>query len=190
MSYYQGDYVQGDYYQGDPFLGALIGMGASWLGKKLLGKGASKALVASTGAGTLVGAGTGIVAGGVGTAIAQRGAENLWSSLRGQTPRFGLGIGSQVVPPRLPGNGGRGLSTQTLTLTGAGGGACACPSGYHPNKTTTRMGHPPGTTCVRNRSMNVANPRALRRSLRRVAGFGKLANRARKTVNATARAMK
>ena len=72
MSYYQGDYYQGDYYQGDPFLGALIGMGATWLGKKLLGKGASKALVASTGAGAMVGAGSGIVAGAVGTEVSFR----------------------------------------------------------------------------------------------------------------------
>jgi len=190
MSYYQGDYYQGDYYQGDPFLGALIGAGASWLGKKLLGRGASKALVAPVGAGTMIGAGTGMVVGGVGTEIARLGANTLWEKWRGQTPRIGLGLGSQYQPPRLPGGRGLGPSTQTLTVTGAAGGACACPSGYHPNKTTTKMGHPPGTTCIRNRSMNVANPRALRRSLRRVAGFGKLANRARKTVNATARAMK
>ena len=191
MSYYQGDYYQGDYYQGDPFLGALIGMGATWLGKKLLGRGATaagKVAIARTGAGAMVGAGTGLAAGAVGGAIAQQGAGALWSKLAGGTPRFGLGIGSQVLPPRLP--GAPGPSTQTLTLSGAAGGACACPSGYHPNKTTTRLGHPPGTTCIRNRSMNVANPRALRRSLRRVAGFGKLASRARKTVNATARAMK
>jgi len=185
--YYQGDYYQGDYYQGDPFLGSLIGMGAAWIGKKLLGKGAAKTAIAKTGAAGLVGAGTGIVAGGVGAEIARRGASGLWSSFAGGTPRIGLGIGSQYQPPSLP---ARGPSTQTLTISGGGGGACACPSGYHPNKTTTSMGHPPGTTCVRNRSMNVANPRALRRSLRRVAGFGKLASRARKTVNATARAMK
>jgi len=46
----------------------------------------------------------------------------------------------------------------------------ACPSGYHLDKLT-------GTKCVRNRRMNVANPRALRRSMRRVQGFEKLAKR-------------
>jgi len=190
MSYYQGDYYQGDYYQGDPFLGALIGAGATWLGKKLLGRGAARAAIAPVGAAALVGTGTGMVVGGVGTEIARLGANTLWSRMRGAAPRFGLGIGSQYQPPRLPQSLQRGPSTQTLVMTGTAGGACSCPSGYHPNKTTTKMGHPPGTTCVKNRSMNVANPRALRRSLRRVAGFGKLANRARKTVNATARAMK
>ena len=88
MSYYQGDYYQGDYYQGDPFLGALIGMGATWLGKKLLGKGASKALVASTGAGAMVGAGSGIVAGAVGTE---------WGD-----PAFWPGAGQPVPPTVTP----------------------------------------------------------------------------------------
>jgi len=45
-----------------------------------------------------------------------------------------------------------------------------CPAGYHPDKRT-------GTKCVRNRRMNVANARALRRSMRRVSGFEKLAKR-------------
>jgi len=190
MSYYQGDYYQGDYYQGDPFLGALIGMGASWLGKKLLGKGATaagKVAIARTGAGALVGGGTGLAAGAVGGALAQQGAGALWSRLAGATPRIGLGIGSQYQPP-MPTS-----TTMDLTMSGKSGSLC-CPSGFHPNKSTGKgrqtMGMPPGSYCVRNRAMNVANPRALRRGLRRVAGFGKLASRARKTVNATARAMK
>ena len=186
MSYYQGDYYQGDYYQGDPFLGTLIGMGASWLGKKLLKKGASQALVASTGAGALVGGATGVAAGGIGGALVARGTQSLWQKFTDPPPYMALGRGSQYQPPTFNVTGPR---SATGTMMGAGG-ACACPSGFHPNKTQTKMGHPPGTTCVKNRSMNVANPRALRRSLRRVAGFGKLASRARKTVNATARAMK
>ena len=191
MSYYQGDYYQGDYYQGDPFLGALIGMGATWLGKKLLGKGATaagKVAIARTGAGALVGTGTGIAAGAVGAEVARIGGTALFQNLRGGTPRFGLGIGSQVQPPSS-----RVLDLSISGANGSAAGLC-CPSGFHPNKTTgsgkQTLGMPPGSYCVRNRSMNVANPRALRRGLRRVAGFGKLANRARKTVNATARAMK
>jgi len=184
MSYYQGDhnqgdYYEGDYYQGDPFLGALIGTVGSWLGRKLLKRGAKKALVASTGAGALIGAGGGMVTGAVGGALVQQGAGALWRKFVSPPTPFGVGGMTQT-----------GRSSFTGQITGQTGGACACPTGYHPNKTVTRMGHPPGTTCIRNRSMNVANPRALRRSLRRVAGFGKLAARARKTVNATARAMK
>jgi len=47
-----------------------------------------------------------------------------------------------------------------------------CPTGYHLRK-DPRL--PP--KCVRNRRMNVANPRALRRGMRRVQGFEKLAKR-------------
>jgi len=52
-----------------------------------------------------------------------------------------------------------------------------CPSGYHPAKDGSGR-------CVRNRRMNIANPRALRRSMRRVQGFEKLA---RKTISFTKR---
>ncbi len=62
----------------------------------------------------------------------------------------------------------------------AGGGARAsprvapmngmCPTGYHFVKSGEGY-------CVRNRRMNVANPRALRRGMRRVQGFEKLAKR-------------
>ncbi len=181
MSYYQGDYYQGDYYvgdhaQGDPFLGSLIGLGASWLGKKLLKRGASKALVASTGAGTLVGGVTG-AAGGVATAMAGQAlwqkSRQVYQQIKGTTP-----------PPMnltIRGQSGGGMPM------GAGGGCC--PPGYHLNKTMTRLGHPPGSTCVRNRAMNVANPRALRRSIRRVSGFAKLAARSRKMIKAAARAV-
>jgi len=44
------------------------------------------------------------------------------------------------------------------------------PAGYHLDKKTR-------TRWVRNRRMNVANPRALRKAMRRVAGFEKLAKR-------------
>jgi len=146
--------------------------------------------VASTGAGALVGAGTGVVAGSVGTALVAQGAGALWSRLGGGTRPFGLGSGSQYQPPNIPSATRPPIS---LTMSGSSGALC-CPSGFHPNKSTgmgkATMGMPPGSFCTRNRAMNVANPRALRRGLRRVAGFGKLANRARKTVNATARAMK
>jgi hypothetical protein len=60
--------------------------------------------------------------------------------------------------------GGRGTS---LAPQYAGG---AVPSGYHFAKDGSGR-------LVRNRRMNVANPRALRRSMRRVQGFEKLARR-------------
>jgi len=48
--------------------------------------------------------------------------------------------------------------------------AGGCPTGYHYAKDGSGR-------LVRNRRMNVANPRALRRSMRRVQGFEKLARR-------------
>jgi len=52
-------------------------------------------------------------------------------------------------------------------------GTGACPSGYHLAKDGSGR-------LVRNRRMNVANPRALRRAMRRTDGFVKLAKRALK----------
>ena len=48
------------------------------------------------------------------------------------------------------------------------GMGAACTPGYHLDKRTR-------SKCVRNRSMNVANPKALRRAIRREAGFVTLA---------------
>src|SRR5229473_7973479 len=52
------------------------------------------------------------------------------------------------------------------------GGAGGCPKGHHisRSKHSKRFGQ-----CVRNRHMNVCNPRALRRSIRRAHGFAKFA---------------
>jgi len=85
----------------------------------------------------------------------------------------GMSISGGYVPGTIiPGQG----RLPPFTATGAGvlpyggrGGTCA-PSGYHFAKDGSgRM--------VRNRRMNVANPKALRRSLRRVQGFEKLVRR-------------
>lgn len=53
--------------------------------------------------------------------------------------------------------------------------ATACPRGFHQGKHKSLL-HPFGG-CVKNRRMNVANTRALRRSIRRLSGFEKLAKR-------------
>jgi len=163
MSYYAGDYYQGDYYQGDPFLGALIGMGASWLGRKLLGRGAKKAgaaVVAGTGLGALTGGAAGVV-GGMTIPTIVGGGVDLFRKMRGR------GAPANLTPG------------EPMFSTTAYGTAC-CPSGYHMTKDGSGR-------CVRNRSMNVANPRALRRSLRRVSGFAKLAKRSRTAIKKAAR---
>jgi len=176
MSYYQGDYYQGDYYQGDhrqgdPFLGALIGMGATWLGKKLLGRAAAKGAIATVGAGALVTGGAGAVAGTI------VGGALPWALQQGRDIFMN-------IRQRVPG----GL---TRAMPGCPPSIC-CAKGFHPNKQMSHakatFGAEAGTICVRNRAMNVANPRALRRGLRRVAGFGKLASRSKKTLKAAARA--
>src|SRR5207245_9692893 len=76
------------------------------------------------------------------------------------------------------------------------------PRRLHPNKSTyvTRGGgtsrwppqlevHFKGTEAVPTRRMNVANPRALRRALRRVAGFAKITKRVRRAVSMAASAV-
>ena len=67
--------------------------------------------------------------------------------------------GRGPLPPFAPGGVGQ-----------AGRGGAMMPSGYHYAKDGSGR-------LVRNRRMNVANPRALRRSMRRVQGFEKLAKR-------------
>ena len=79
------------------------------------------------------------------------------------TPPAGS-IGGAVSFP-----GGTTVSVAGVLPTHAAIGAHA-PAGYHLDKATR-------TRWVRNRRMNVANPRALRKAMRRVQGFEKLAKR-------------
>ena len=76
------------------------------------------------------------------------------------------------LPARVPGRGRLPPFTATGpgVLPGGGITGTGCPTGYHLDKTF-------GVKCVRNRRMNIANPRALRRAMRRVQGFEKLARR-------------
>lgn len=70
----------------------------------------------------------------------------------------------QFVGGRMP----AATAHEKMAMASSQGGCC--PVGYHLDKRT-------GTRCVRNRRMNIANPRALRRAMRRVQGFEKLAKR-------------
>ena len=84
----------------------------------------------------------------------------------------GMQISTAYAPgQKIPGikyGGIRRLPPGQMGPTAAMGGQC--PSGYHLAKDGSgRM--------VRNRRMNIANPRALRRAMRRVQGFEKLAKR-------------
>lgn len=81
----------------------------------------------------------------------------------------GMSVGGQFI---VPGQG----RLEPYTATGAGvkpyggRGGGMVPSGYHYAKDGSGR-------VVRNRRMNIANPRALRRAMRRVQGFEKLAKR-------------
>jgi hypothetical protein len=78
-----------------------------------------------------------------------------------------LVVGGQV-PVRGPYGYPRAPTAIAAATAAAGPGGC--PSGYHLAKDGSGR-------WVRNRRMNIANPRALRRAMRRVQGFEKLAKR-------------
>jgi len=178
VAYYQGDYYQGDYYQGDPFIGGLLAGGVSWLAKKIfkrklttVGKQELARRVAPTARG-LIGAGAGVAI-GTGASIP------IPFTPFKVTPQAFLPGGAPLISRRTVSP----IAAPVLTRPGfMDAGAGCCPSGYH-------MAKDGSGRCVRNRSMNVANPRALRRSLRRVAGFGKLAQRSKKDIRRAAKAI-
>ena len=173
MAYYQGDYYQGDYYQGDPFLGGLLAMGASWLGKKIFKRKLSppgEAMLASR-----ITRGGRRAAGAGAAAIVATGATlPIPFSPFQMRPQSFLPGGAPLFSRRQPGV----MGPPDLRAQQAG----CCPTGFHLAKDGSGR-------CVRNRSMNVANPRALRRSLRRVAGFGKLAQRSKRDIRRAAKAI-
>jgi len=157
MAYYQAS--AGDYrtygYGGDPGFFSSV-----WKGIKKL---------APIVAGFAVGGPAGAIAAGIG-----RSRPSPATSFPGVGLGFGvpaMGRGMPIRIPKLPGpkRGGVPLPIPIPVGGGAENGAC-CPSGFHLAKDGSGR-------CVRNRSMNVANPRALRRAIRREKGFGKLASR-------------
>lgn len=110
-------------------------------------------------------------------------------------PPINIAFGNQGPVPQLPGRtppllpgrippaplatgqvggcqscGGNKCSTRGVFIPVQNG---CCPKGCHPDKRT-------GTKCVTNRRMNPLNPRALRRSLRRIDQFENFVNRTAK----------
>lgn len=165
MSYYMRP--MGDYktygYAGDPgFLSSL------WKGIKKFALPVLGGVLGGPVGAIITGAATGrpppgrqmTVPGQVGGAIAFPGGTQI-----------GLGF-TPGTPAIIPGRGRLPPFTATGTgvLPAGGRGGQMIPSGYHFAKDGSGK-------LVRNRRMNVANPRALRRSMRRVQGFEKLARR-------------
>jgi len=165
MSYYarpMGDYKTYGY-AGDPgFLSSL------WKGIKKIAFPIIGGLIGGPIGGAVVAAGTGRAP--PGTAMTVPGQVGGAISFPGGTT-VGLGF-TPSTGPMVPGRG----RLPPFTATGAGvlpaggRGGTLVPSGYHFAKDGSGK-------LVRNRRMNVANPRALRRSMRRVQGFEKLARR-------------
>jgi len=165
MSYYgrpMGDYKTYGY-AGDP----------GWLSS--LWKGVKKF------AGPIVG---GIIGGPVGVAVGSMGGGSSGKGGGKQLTLPGTFGGGVTMPGGMSLTGGYTPGAMIpgagrlppFTATGAGvlpaggRGGQMIPSGYHFAKDGSGR-------LVRNRRMNVANPRALRRSMRRVQGFEKLARR-------------
>lgn len=168
MSYYQRP--MGDYktygYAGDP--GFLSGL---WKGIKK---------IAGPVIGGLIGGPVGAVIGGLGGAKQapagipvphMPGQPSPW--MMGGAVSFpgGVSVSGALVPGqgRLPPYTAAGPGV----IPGGGRGGAGVPSGYHFAKDGSGR-------LVRNRRMNIANPRALRRAIRRTDGFVKLAKRALK----------
>lgn len=160
MPYYQtGDYGTSGYYQGDPGLGRFFKRVVSF-GRKVL----------PLAAGFIPGIG-GIVAKGISAVTAPRPRMRMeeppaYPSFPGVGLRAGPLLGG---PPPDPFSPRRGPVAQ---IPMGAAGCPTCPSGFHPAKDPREGGR-----CVRNRRMNPTNPRALRRAIRRLDGFGRLAKR-------------
>jgi len=111
----------------------------------------------------------GLIGGPIGQVVAGAvgGAAGAGAVQRAPAPTPPAGtIGGAVSFP-----GGVTVSGAVVPRIGPGAVAAgACPTGYHLDKAT-------GTRWVRNRRMNIANPKALRKAMRRVSGFEKLAKR-------------
>jgi hypothetical protein len=196
----RGDYRSGygDYAAGDPFLGGLFrGI------KRGLG------VLVRTGIGFATGGIPGAIAGAVGgtvhevsAGVGEERAAAVNDAAQGTNP--GAVIRRPMMTPMGPPRDG--VITESPLGTPVSPAAIARQMAMHggvrrthPNKSTyiTRGGgtsrwpvgvqiHPKGTEAVTTRRMNVANPRALRRSLRRVAGFAKLTKRVRRAVSMAA----
>ncbi len=187
MAYRRGDYYggRGDYYgQGDPGVFSFLG----GLAKTALG----------------------LIPGPVG-AIARLIAHPRTPEIPASPSNFTvpeLPPPPMIAPTMFQGAPGTGIITHSPMGTPVSPAAIARQVARlkrsHPNKQTyvirgggtSRWGAasqlqviPKGTTDVPNRRMNVANPRALRRSLRRVAGFAKLTKRVRRAVSMAASAV-
>lgn len=154
MPYYMGDYYglagrsRGDYYRGDPGFFSFIG------------KLAKTAVGFIPGVGPLVRAGADVAGG----ALAKRGTSSMVRA-GGQIAESARGLGKMVLKhPVISAAGAAGV-------IGAAGSVAET---IHARRAAARAAAGAGRA---HRRMNVCNPRALRRAIRRTHGFAKLAMR-------------
>ena len=165
MSYYTG---QGDYYsgKGDPGLFSVLG----GVAKGVLGV-----------AGTVLPGPLGSAA-RFGRSLFNGGVRPVQQTITTTVPRPTITAPATIqrfTPSPAP---------TPMGVATCGGGGNGCGSGYHLNKAYSyRHDAPPGSMCVRNRSMNPANAKALRRAIRRQTAFIGLAKRALKGTGYTIR---
>jgi hypothetical protein len=176
--YGRGDYYQGDYYRGDP--GIFSGIGKFIKGVAKVGVGLLPGPV-----GAIARAVTGVkratvqVGPGAGTLA-------LPEVSFGERPSFPLGPqfnGEMQVPA--------GTMLRNEFIPGCQlKGTRPNKSGYYKQITKgdpSRVVYvPPKSVCVKTRRINIANPRALRRAVRRAQGFAKMARRVMTFVSAKA----
>jgi hypothetical protein len=186
MGYYRGDYYRGDYYRGDPGIFGAIGRVIGGAVTGFISRGPVGAIIgAASGAGAATAANIReetLAAGDQGSAYtpalrAKHALALMRGGAGGGTPiRGGLAVmpraGGMVGPP-LEGMGGRRRThLNKSTYYRRGGGTQNLTPGLV-------LKH---TEFVPNRRMNVANPRALRRAIRRAAGFGKLVKHMKRAI--------
>jgi len=186
MGYYQGDhYRRGDYYRGDPSF--LSGLGA--LTKKAFSTALGFVPVVGPALKTAAAIGSGV--------IHPANRADVESALIANTATPG-----SALIPFIPQLSAKNPAVKPLVVASPLGtpvtpaaiqmqlAAMGHMRRTHPNRSTyvTRGGgtsrwpaqlqvHPKGTEAVTSRRMNVGNARALRRSIRRLSGFAKLAHR-------------
>lgn len=189
------------------FLGGLIGGITGFLTGGPIG-----AVAGAIGGATAGGGAGGALQAGVYRGLPQAGGTNSSAlpSVGGGGPSFG-GFPQYFRPGGAGGargfaaTGDQGIPAGgTMVTTDGGGTSLVCTTkGQHLNKShyfrkphglAENIGHwggavevDKGTVCVKNRRLNVANPHALRRALRRARGFEKLAMRTIRILHPTKR---
>lgn len=152
MSYYTGDFYRGDFYQGDPgFFGSLFG-GIKKIAGAIL-PGPAGAIVRAIPGGT-----TGTLASRATTAVGRVTTQAV-AAVRGHPVLSAAGAAGVIG----------GLAGRAIAPGAMVGGE----KGFHMSK--PRRGVAPHM--VKNRHMRVSNIRALRRSLRRIHGFSRIARK-------------